>query len=176
MFSAWTSAQGINRMHPCHPRAPALVRRPSSNNSNSNKGFRSINHSLSLASRQIYLCTPLHDTSQRRSCGCWRAVCTAGGARWRTTPEVQTPMHVNVLTLHNPWFWFPVALGFVKLHASVWSVSDLQASISRIHRTIELMYSDKSMMQVRSFLRSDSFLSSSEMTPECVHLVIDSAF
>lgn len=28
--------------------------------------------------------------------------------------------------------------------------SDLQGSITRIHRTIELMYSDKSMMQVSS--------------------------
>lgn len=51
-------------------------------------------------------------------------------------------------------FLFPVALGFVHLHVSVWCVSDLQASISRIHRTIELMYSDKSMMQVRRFFRS----------------------
>jgi len=35
---------------------------------------------------------------------------------------------------------------------------DLQGSINRIHRTIELMYSDKSMMQVsRSFLDSDIF-------------------
>ncbi len=143
-------------MHLSHLRAPALVHRPSSssNNNNNSKEFQSINRSLSLVCRQIYPCTPPHDTSQRRSCGYWRAVCTAGGARWRTTPGVQTRMHASIC-LH--WYWyilFPVALGFVHLHVSVWCVSDLQASISRIHRTIELMYSDKSMMQVRRFFRS----------------------
>ncbi len=132
-----------------HLRALALVHRPSSNNF---KEFQSINHSLSLVCRQIYPCTLPHDTSQRRSCGCWRAVCTAGGARWRTTPGVQTRMRASIC-LHS-YSLISVSCCFVHLHVSVWCVSDLQASISRIHRTIELMYSDKSMMQVRGFFRS----------------------
>ncbi len=89
-----------------HLRALALVHRPSSNNF---KEFRSINRSLSLVCRQIYPCTLPHDTSQRRSCGCWRAVCTAGGARWRTTPGVQTCMQAYAYT-HTAWFLFLVAL------------------------------------------------------------------
>lgn len=101
-FCAWTTAQESSRMHLSHLRAPALVHRPSSSNNNS-KEFQSINRSLSLVCRQIYPCTPPHDTSQRRSCGCWRAVCTAGGARWRTTPGVQTHMHASIC-LH--WYWY----------------------------------------------------------------------
>lgn len=34
-------------------------------------------------------CTLHPATSQRRSCTCWRAACTAGGARWRMIHEVQ---------------------------------------------------------------------------------------
>lgn len=38
--------------------------------------------------------------------------------------------------------------------------SDLQGSITRIHRTIELMYSDKSMMQVSHIILEDKMISS----------------
>lgn len=72
----------------------AQVLKPCSNSS----GFRSINLSLSLESHRTCPCTPPHDTSRRRSWGCWRAACTGGGARWRTTPGVHTHKHMNIFT------------------------------------------------------------------------------
>lgn len=93
---------------------------------------------------QTFPCTPHPATSRRRSCTCSRAACTAGGARWRTTREVQRlpPAHTHT-HLH---IYMPCPFSHA-CHVLV--MPDLQGSISRIHRTIELMYSDKTMMQVR---------------------------
>ncbi len=143
-------------MHLSHLRAPALVHRPSSssNNNNNSKEFQSINRSLSLVCRQIYPCTP--PTTHHRGGAAGTGGLSApleerGGERHQGYKHACMRAYAYTDT---DTFLFPVALGFVHLHVSVWCVSDLQASISRIHRTIELMYSDKSMMQVRRFFRS----------------------
>lgn len=65
---------------------PLLLLPPSS------RGYPSTSLSPSPGCLPTYPCTQRRATSPRRSWGCWRAVCIAGGAKWKMTPAVRLPM------------------------------------------------------------------------------------
>lgn len=115
------------------------ARRPGAPAQLSSREQPSISLSPSRASRPSCPRTRPHATSPAKSCRCWRAASTAGGARWKMTSTVSQ--------LCFPAFP-SVAFGYVSQMCVISLSPDLQGSINRIHRTVELMYSDKSMMQV----------------------------
>lgn len=128
-LSSKLAVSSRNAQHPLAP--PQLPQQLSSRE----QPFISLSHSRGY--RPTSPCTPLHATSQNRSCRCLRAAYIAGGAKWRTTSTVR-PLFSAVGSLLNTVV--PVLFCIV--------FTDLQGSINRIHRTIELMYSDKTMLQV----------------------------
>lgn len=72
--------------------------------------------------------------------------------RWRSEVENDTRGRSTCL-LFVVLYVVAVSIGFVLTNelCMLFFQPDLQGSITRIHRTIELMYSDKSMMQVSRF-------------------------
>lgn len=126
----------------------------------SNREYLFISPSPSPGYLPTSLCTLPHVTSLKKSWGYSRVACIAGGVKWKMIPVVGPPAcylqpfivdTYSMIYLSTSLFkrtQINISLAYTNTLFLTLFPSDLQGSITRIHRTIELMYSDKSMMQV----------------------------